>query len=189
MGGGCRRRLLLSDTASDIKEPPVFGRGLGEVTGSTRRSPRTGSEFSLRSVGPSSTQSSRSHESNARSSTPGQDSSPGGCHPTGGNRGGWGPQEPPPPPWHPTTPCHPPPWPAERRARRSDCAAAADGPPRTPAPSRWRKAKPARMPPAVGPVPVPRPELGGRWRKDRARSDSMDPMCEVRGPSPFSLPA
>ena len=49
------------------------------------------------------------------------------------------------------------------------------------------------MPPAVGAVagalgplpgpsglPVPLPELGGRWRKDRARSDSMDPMCEVR---------
>ena len=31
-----------------LKEPPVFGRGLGEGTGSTRRSPRTGSlEFSL----------------------------------------------------------------------------------------------------------------------------------------------
>ena len=41
-----------------------------------------------------------------------------------------------------------------------------------------------RMPPAaVGAVAGalgPRPELGGRWRKDRARSDSMDPMCEVR---------
>ena len=55
------------------------------------------------------------------------------------------------------------------------------------------------MPPAVGAVagalgplpgpsglPVPRPELGGRWRKDRARSDSMDTMCEVRSSSPFS---
>ena len=57
------------------------------------------------------------------------------------------------------------------------------------------------MPPAVGALagalgplpgplglPVPLPELGGRWRKDRARSDSMDPMCEVRSSSPFPLP-
>ena len=45
------------------------------------------------------------------------------------------------------------------------------------------------MPPAVGAVAGalgPLPELGGRWRKDRARSDSMDPMCEVRGESPSS---
>ena len=58
------------------------------------------------------------------------------------------------------------------------------------------------MPPAVGALagalgplpgpsglPVPLPELGGRWRKDRARSDSMDPMCEVRSSSPFPLPS
>ena len=49
------------------------------------------------------------------------------------------------------------------------------------------------MPPAaVGAVAGAlghRPELGGRWRKDRARSDSMDPMCEVRSSSPFPLPS
>ena len=73
----------------------------------------------------------------------------------------------------------------------------ADGPRRTPFPQ-VGKEKP-RMPPAVGAVagalgplpgpsglPVPLPELGGRWRKDRARSDSMDTMCEVRSSSPFS---